>query len=76
MSPDQCRAARIWLKLSQTRLAAKVKISPSTIRDFESGRRVPHYQNMEAIRRAFEVEGVDFIDDDIWIGIRIRKPGD
>ena len=62
MSPDQCRAARIWLKLSQTRLAAKVKIRrPSTIRGFrERPARAALTQNMEAIprSRAFEVEGV------------------
>ena len=41
MTPEQCRAARGWLDLSQDALAAASRVSLSTVRDFEKGRRTP-----------------------------------
>lgn len=61
MSPEQCRAARAWLNWSQEELAAKAKVSSSTLRDFEAGRRVPIANNLSAIRRALEEEGMQFL---------------
>jgi DNA-binding transcriptional regulator YiaG len=58
MSPEQCRAARAWLRWSQRELAAKAQVSGSTIRDFENGRRIPHANNLLAIRRAVETGGL------------------
>jgi DNA-binding XRE family transcriptional regulator len=74
MSPEQCRAARAWLNLSQATLAAKADVSTSTIRDFEAGRRVPHVNNLKAIRRALEGAGLCFADDGGWLGV--RSPGE
>jgi DNA-binding transcriptional regulator YiaG len=60
MSPEQCRAARAWLSLSQAGLAARAQVSASTIRDFEAGRRIPHPNNLAAIRGALEAAGLSF----------------
>ncbi|WOH72811.1 helix-turn-helix transcriptional regulator [Bradyrhizobium sp. NDS-1] len=61
MSPEQCRAARAWLNWSQEELATKAKVSSSTLRDFEAGRRVPISNNLTAIRRALEDGGIHFL---------------
>lgn len=64
LSPEQSRAARAWLEWSQEHLANRASVSLSTIRDFEKGRRVPIKNNLEAICRAFEAQGVCFHDDE------------
>jgi ribosome-binding protein aMBF1 (putative translation factor) len=60
MSPEQCRSARAWLKWSQRDLAARARVSASTIRTFEAGARVPHPNNLRAIRQVLEGEGIVF----------------
>jgi ribosome-binding protein aMBF1 (putative translation factor) len=60
MTPEQCRAARAWLGWSQQALAAKAQVSSSTVLDFEGGRRVPHANNLAAMRRALEDAGIRF----------------
>jgi transcriptional regulator with XRE-family HTH domain len=75
MSPEQCRAARAWLNWSQNELAAKAQVSNSTLRDFESGRRVPIANNLLAIRRALEDAGMQLLfsqeDEKPW-GVAVR----
>ena len=60
MAPEQCRAARGWLDWSQEDLAKLAKVSHSTVRDFEKGRRVPIANNLAAIRAALEGAGIGF----------------
>jgi transcriptional regulator with XRE-family HTH domain len=62
MSPEQCRAARAWLQLSQDDLATAAHVSNSTIRDFEAGRRIPIANNLAAIRAELERLGIGFVD--------------
>jgi ribosome-binding protein aMBF1 (putative translation factor) len=71
MSPEQCRAARAWLNWSQAALAAKAQVSSSTVRDFEAGKRIPHANNLTAIRSALEGQGLAFqyADDGSPLGI-------
>jgi ribosome-binding protein aMBF1 (putative translation factor) len=71
ITPEQSRAARAWLDWSQDDLATKAKVSPSTIRDFEKGRRKPIGNNMDAIQRVFDDAGVRFMfaDDGAATGI-------
>ena len=68
--------ARGWLDWSQADLAERAKVSLSTIRDFEKGRRVPIANNLDAIHRAFEASGVAFEDvGGVATGISVNKIG-
>jgi hypothetical protein len=60
MSPEQCRAARAWLDWTILELASRAKVGDSTIRSFEAGKRTPIQNNLDAIRRALEEEGMIF----------------
>ncbi|MGB7126610.1 MAG: helix-turn-helix transcriptional regulator [Methylovirgula sp.] len=72
MSPEQCRAARAWLGLSQDDLASAARVGNSTIRDFEAGRREPIANNLTAIQAALEKRGIVFVDDGNACGICVR----
>ncbi|MER8791599.1 helix-turn-helix domain-containing protein [Mesorhizobium sp. M0983] len=48
---------------SQSELAAAAGISRATLVDFERGARVPHRNNLDAIRSALETAGVEFIPE-------------
>ena len=60
MSPEQVRAARNWLAWTQAELAEKAKVGLSTVKDYESGKRTPIANNIEAIQRAMESAGIKF----------------
>ncbi|MGD1824501.1 XRE family transcriptional regulator [Chromobacterium violaceum] len=59
--PEQSKAARALLAWSQQELAAKANVATSTVADFERGARSPMANNAQAIREAFEAEGLQFI---------------
>ncbi|MDI6837676.1 MAG: helix-turn-helix transcriptional regulator, partial [Rhizobiaceae bacterium] len=63
--PQQCRAARGWLDISQTELAEASNVSLSTVRDYEKGRRVPIGNNLAAIQNALESKGISFTETGI-----------
>jgi len=65
MTPEQCRAARGWLDISQQALADSANVSLSTVRDFEKGRRVPIGNNLNAMIAALEGCGIHFTQDGI-----------
>jgi transcriptional regulator with XRE-family HTH domain len=60
LTPEQSRAARAWLNMSQEELAQRAKVSLSTVRDFEIEDRMPIANNLEAIQRVFGEEGIAF----------------
>ena len=64
MTPQHSRAARSWLGWSQTELAKRAKVSLSTVRDYETGRRTPIPNNVEAMRKAIEKAGIEFVFDE------------
>lgn len=75
MTPAQCRAARGLLNWSQDMLATEAKASNSTIRNFEAGRSTPKPIYMEAMQRALEAAGVEFIPENGGgPGVRLKKP--
>src|SRR4051812_34960957 len=63
-SPAQSRAARGWLEWSQADLARRANVGLSTVKEFEGGRRTPIGNNLDAIKRAIEAEGVRLLFDD------------
>lgn len=64
MTPEQSRAARGWLDLSQDDLAKAAGVSLSTVRDFEKGRRVPIQATLKAMEAALAARGVRLVSDD------------
>jgi ribosome-binding protein aMBF1 (putative translation factor) len=76
LAPEQSRAARGWLEWSQEDLAKRARVSLSTVRDFEKGRRVPIPNNLEAIEKALEAGGIKltFSADGAATGIKINHP--
>ena len=52
MTPDQCRAARAIVAISQDDLAAQSGVAKATIAAFELGQRQPYPRTIAAIRAA------------------------
>lgn len=69
ITPEQSRAARALLSISQDDLARSSHLGQSTIRDFEKGRRVPSHNNLVAIQSALEAKGIEFIEG----GVKLRE---
>jgi transcriptional regulator with XRE-family HTH domain len=75
ISARQCRAARALLNWSQQDLADNAKVGIVTVRQLEAGAHEPRRATLEVVRRALEVGGVDFIDENGGgAGVRLRKP--
>jgi transcriptional regulator with XRE-family HTH domain len=60
------------LEIDQAALADLALVHRNTIMGFESGRKVPTRNNMNAIQAALEAAGVEFINGD-QPGVRLRK---
>jgi ribosome-binding protein aMBF1 (putative translation factor) len=70
MRPEHIRAARAWLGWQQAELAARARVSLSTVRDFEKGRHTPIANNISAMRKAIEGAGVKFLEQNgVIVGI-------
>lgn len=65
MTPEQCRAARGWLDISQDELAKAANVSLSTVRDYEKGRRTPIGNNLVAMKSALEAKGITLTEKGI-----------
>jgi transcriptional regulator with XRE-family HTH domain len=63
ITSTQSRVARALLAWSQQDLATEAKVGSSTVADFERGQRSPISNNIEAIKSAFDRNGVRFIAD-------------
>ncbi len=73
----QCRAARGLIGWSQQDLASRANVGTVTVHQLESGVSRPRHATLEVIRRAFEVAGVEFIDENGGgAGVRLRKEPD
>lgn len=74
ITPELCRAARGWFGWTQPDLASRASIGISTVRDFETGTRMPISNNRQAIQRAFEQAGAAFIlEGDQLIGLDFKE---
>ncbi len=60
MTPAQCSAARSLLRWSVDKLAARVGVSPTTIRNFEGGRTKTQPLVVKGLRDTFVSAGVVF----------------
>ena len=69
ISAAQSRAARGLLNWTQKQLAEASGASLGTVVDFEREKRVPMRANREALQRAFETAGIEFIEN----GVRLRQ---
>ena len=79
ITPEQCRAARALIDITQRELAHLAKIGESTVRDFEAGRRDPLPENLMAMRDYLEQAGVEFVADGETsskggVGVRLSRP--
>ena len=61
ISPDQIRAARALLRLGQSEVARRARVSLATLRRSENGARVSAAA-IAAIQNALEAAGAEFID--------------
>jgi len=63
ITPAQLRAARALLDWSQQELARRAGLGPSTVRDFEAGRRLPTVASLDALHRVLIAAEIEFILD-------------
>ena len=74
ITPDQCRGARGLLNMTQSELATKSGVSVGTVINFETGERQPIRAVIEAIRKALEDAGIEFIPENGGgLGVRFAK---
>jgi ribosome-binding protein aMBF1 (putative translation factor) len=76
MTPEQSRAARGWLGWLQADLAKKATVSLRTVASFERGEITPLPNNLSAMQRAFESEGIMLVFDEHGNPIGITRRGD
>ncbi len=72
MKPEQCRAARALIGMSQETLAERAGVGIQTVIAFEGGRRAPYARTLDALRAALESAGVEFTNGE-RPGVRMRK---
>ena len=76
LTSEQVRAARMLTRWEQKDLADRSGVSLPTIKRLETtpGEIHAHARTIEAIRQAFEMAGVEFIDaDNGGSGVRLRR---
>lgn len=75
LSPNESRAARNYLGMSQAQAAAKSNLPGHKLKRFESGNFVPDNEFLRALRDFFEGEGYNFHDEDAP-GAKAKARGD
>ncbi len=74
ITASQCRAARGLLDWTQQQLADTARVGVATVRLFESEAAETRHATLVVIRRAFELAGVEFIDENGGgPGVRLSK---
>lgn len=62
MTPAQVRMARNALRLGVRELADLAQVTPATVTRFETGKGGLQLSTAEAIRKALEAQGVQFLE--------------
>lgn len=77
IQPNQIRAARALLNMSQTELAERAGVGVATVRRFEGtvGRLRITVDAMHRIQQALEAAGISFLETNTTLGVALRKPG-
>lgn len=75
LSPNESRAARNFLGLSQAQAATKSNLPAHKLKRFETGNYVPDTQFLDDLRAFFEGEGYNFHDEDAP-GAKAKARGD
>lgn len=75
LSPNESRAARNFLGLSQAQAAEKSNLPSHKLKRFETGNYVPDVQFLDALREFYEGEGYNFHDEDAP-GAKAKARGD
>ena len=63
MKPEQVKMARAATRLGVRELGEAAGVSFTTISRFETGKSGLHHATAEAIRKALEARGVQFLED-------------
>lgn len=71
-TPDQIRAGRALVGLSQDQLAARARVSAGTLRALEALRRPIDSDTARAVKDALEKAGVAFVASDAYAGPGVR----
>jgi transcriptional regulator with XRE-family HTH domain len=61
LTPATSVLARKMLGWTQAALALRSGVAPDTVANFESGRRLPRYETVTALLRAFRDAGIVFV---------------
>lgn len=75
LSPNESRAARNYLGLSQAQAAAKSNLPAHKLKRFETGNYVPDSEFLQELREFFEGQGYNFHDEDAP-GAKAKARGD
>lgn len=73
MTASQIRAARALIGAKQSDLARAAGISLATLNNVERGVGDPRTSTLNSIERALETAGVEFADDTVSEGVRLRR---
>lgn len=74
MTPEQCRAARAILGISQDKLSEETGVAKRTIAGFEAGKSKPYARTISALQATMETRGVEFIPENGGgAGVRLAK---
>lgn len=65
MTPEQCKAGRALVGMSQQDLAEASEVARATIANFETGNRQPYKRTLTALQAAMEARGVTFTEDGV-----------
>lgn len=65
MTPEQSKAGRALVGMSQQDLADAAEVAKATIANFEVGKRTPYKRTLDALQKALEARGVRFTPDGV-----------